>query len=119
MHARALSRLTLLVGVAAGAAACDARDSVRRLVGADASRAAVDSLIALRNEVEYLRAASAERDTLLQQVRETQDFIDSVDTGDDLITDKITVMLVPSGNASIFDLKGLLNPAAPSASPAP
>ena len=34
------------------------------------------------------------------------------------LTDKITVMLVPSGNASIFDLKGLLNPT-PSASPAP
>jgi regulator of protease activity HflC (stomatin/prohibitin superfamily) len=34
------------------------------------------------------------------------------------LTDKITVMLVPSGNASIFDLKGLLNPA-PAASPAP
>lgn len=32
------------------------------------------------------------------------------------LTDKITVMLVPSGNASIFDLKGLLNP---TASPAP
>jgi regulator of protease activity HflC (stomatin/prohibitin superfamily) len=32
------------------------------------------------------------------------------------LTDKITVMLVPSGQASIFDLKGLLNPAA---SPAP
>jgi hypothetical protein len=66
--------------VVAGVAACDARASVRRLVGADASRAAVDSLVALRNEVEYLRAASAERDTLLQQVRETQGFIDSVDT---------------------------------------
>jgi regulator of protease activity HflC (stomatin/prohibitin superfamily) len=35
------------------------------------------------------------------------------------LTDKITVMLVPSGNASIFDLKGLLNQNAPSASPAP
>jgi regulator of protease activity HflC (stomatin/prohibitin superfamily) len=35
------------------------------------------------------------------------------------LTDKITVMLVPSGNASIFDLKGLLNQAAPSPSPAP
>ncbi len=34
------------------------------------------------------------------------------------LTDKITVMLLPSGNASIFDLKGLLNPA-PSASAAP
>jgi regulator of protease activity HflC (stomatin/prohibitin superfamily) len=32
------------------------------------------------------------------------------------LTDKIQVMLVPSGQASIFDLKGLLNPAA---SPAP
>ncbi len=32
------------------------------------------------------------------------------------LTDKITVMLVPSGNASIFDLKGLLNPT-PSAAP--
>ncbi|MEP6639354.1 MAG: prohibitin family protein [Chloroflexota bacterium] len=35
------------------------------------------------------------------------------------LTDKITVMLVPSGNASIFDLKGLLNQSTPSASPAP
>jgi regulator of protease activity HflC (stomatin/prohibitin superfamily) len=35
------------------------------------------------------------------------------------LTDKIQVMLVPSGNASIFDLKGLLNQATPSASPAP
>ena len=34
------------------------------------------------------------------------------------LTDKITVMLLPSGNASIFDLKGLLN-RTPSASPAP
>ena len=34
------------------------------------------------------------------------------------LTDKITVMLVPSGNASIFDLKGLLNPT-PAASSAP
>ena len=33
------------------------------------------------------------------------------------LTDKITVMLVPSGNASIFDLKGLLNQATPAASP--
>ena len=32
------------------------------------------------------------------------------------LTDKINVMLIPSGNASIFDLKGLLNP---TASPAP
>ena len=32
------------------------------------------------------------------------------------LTDKIQVMLVPSGNASIFDLKGLLNPT-PSAAP--
>jgi prohibitin 2 len=35
------------------------------------------------------------------------------------LTDKITVMLVPSGNASIFDLKGLLNQSTPAASPAP
>lgn len=35
------------------------------------------------------------------------------------LTDKITVMLVPSGNASIFDLKGLLNQSTPSSSPAP
>lgn len=34
------------------------------------------------------------------------------------LTDKINVMLIPSGNASIFDLKGLLNPS-PTASPAP
>jgi prohibitin 2 len=34
------------------------------------------------------------------------------------LTDKIQVMLVPSGNASIFDLKGLLNPQ-PAASAAP
>jgi regulator of protease activity HflC (stomatin/prohibitin superfamily) len=34
------------------------------------------------------------------------------------LTDKISVMLVPSGNASIFDLKGLLNPT-PAASSAP
>src|SRR5258705_1324091 len=32
------------------------------------------------------------------------------------LTDKVQVMLVPSGNASIFDLKGLLNP---QSSPAP
>ncbi|AHG87924.1 hypothetical protein J421_0387 [Gemmatirosa kalamazoonensis] len=82
VYPRALTRLTTLVALAAlpAAAGCRARDTVRRLVGAEGSRAAVDSLIALRNEVEYLRAASAERDTLLQQVRETQDFIDSVDT---------------------------------------
>jgi regulator of protease activity HflC (stomatin/prohibitin superfamily) len=35
------------------------------------------------------------------------------------LTDKVTVMLVPSGNASIFDLKGLLNQPAATASPAP
>jgi regulator of protease activity HflC (stomatin/prohibitin superfamily) len=35
------------------------------------------------------------------------------------LTDKIQVMLVPSGNASIFDLKGLLNQTAPTESPAP
>jgi regulator of protease activity HflC (stomatin/prohibitin superfamily) len=35
------------------------------------------------------------------------------------LTDKIQVMLVPSGNATIFDLKGLLNQTAPTASPAP
>ena len=35
------------------------------------------------------------------------------------LADKITVMLVPSGNASIFDLKGLLGQGAASASPAP
>lgn len=34
------------------------------------------------------------------------------------LTDKIQVMLVPSGNATIFDLKGLLTPT-PSASPEP
>jgi prohibitin 2 len=35
------------------------------------------------------------------------------------LTDKITVMLVPSGNASIFDLKGLLNQGTASPSPTP
>jgi regulator of protease activity HflC (stomatin/prohibitin superfamily) len=35
------------------------------------------------------------------------------------LADKITVMLVPSGNASIFDLKGLLGPAAPTPTPTP
>ncbi len=35
------------------------------------------------------------------------------------LTDKITVMLLPSGNASIFDLKGLLDQSKPTASPAP
>jgi regulator of protease activity HflC (stomatin/prohibitin superfamily) len=35
------------------------------------------------------------------------------------LTDKIQVVLVPSGNASIFDLKGLLGQANPSPSPAP
>jgi len=35
------------------------------------------------------------------------------------LTDKITVMLLPSGNASIFDLKGLLNQNTPSPSSAP
>jgi hypothetical protein len=40
---------------------------------------APDSLAALRAEVEYLRAVSAEKDTLLLQVRETQEFIDGID----------------------------------------
>jgi hypothetical protein len=83
MHASALKRLTVLGSVAAlslAASACGARDRVRQLVTGGGSAAPVDSLVALRTEVEYLRAASAERDTLLQQVRETQDFIDSVDT---------------------------------------
>ena len=35
------------------------------------------------------------------------------------LTDKIQVMLVPSGNATIFDLKGLLNQTIPTATPAP
>jgi regulator of protease activity HflC (stomatin/prohibitin superfamily) len=35
------------------------------------------------------------------------------------LSDKIQVMLVPSGNAAIFDLKGLLNQTTPSPSPAP
>jgi len=35
------------------------------------------------------------------------------------LSDKIQVMLVPSGNAAIFDLKGLLNSTTPDASPAP
>jgi len=35
------------------------------------------------------------------------------------LADKITVMLVPSGNASIFDLKGLLGQATPTPTPAP
>src|SRR5258707_8336647 len=35
------------------------------------------------------------------------------------LTDKIQVMLVPSGNATIFGLKGLLNQTAPTASAAP
>jgi regulator of protease activity HflC (stomatin/prohibitin superfamily) len=35
------------------------------------------------------------------------------------LTDKITVMLLPSDSASIFDLKGLLDQTSPSASPAP
>ncbi len=35
------------------------------------------------------------------------------------LTDKITVMLLPSGNASIFDLKGLLNQGTASPSPTP
>ena len=35
------------------------------------------------------------------------------------LTDKIQVMLVPSGNATIFDLKGLLNQTVPTATPAP
>ena len=35
------------------------------------------------------------------------------------LTDKIQVMLVPSGNASIFDLKGLLGQSSPSPTPAP
>ena len=34
------------------------------------------------------------------------------------LTDQITVMPLPSGDASIFDLKGLLNQA-PTASPVP
>ncbi len=72
-------------GVALGAllvaaAACGARDATRRLLVGENAAATADSLARLRTEVEYLRAASAERDTLLQQVRETQDFIDSVDT---------------------------------------
>lgn len=82
-HARALTRAALVavVAVASGAslAGCG-RDAARRLVGAVGGSTRGDSLEALRAEVELLRAASAERDTLLQQVRETQDFIDSVDT---------------------------------------
>ena len=35
------------------------------------------------------------------------------------LTDKIQVMLVPSGNATIFDLKGLLNQTVPTETPAP
>jgi regulator of protease activity HflC (stomatin/prohibitin superfamily) len=35
------------------------------------------------------------------------------------LADKITVMLVPSGNASIFDLKGLLGQATPTPTPTP
>jgi hypothetical protein len=77
MHARPLTRLTLFALAVAAASGCG-RDTARRLIGGSTS-SAVDSLVALRAEVEILRAASAERDTLLQQVRETQDFIDSVD----------------------------------------
>lgn len=72
-----MTRLAAVALLVAGSAGCGARDAARRLVGSGSQ----DSLVALRAEVEYLRAASAERDTLLQQVRETQDFIDSVDNG--------------------------------------
>ena len=83
MHARTMTRgatrAVVLALAMAATAGCGARDATRRLVNGKEGEQA-DSLAALRTEVEYLRAASAERDTLLQQVRETQDFIDSVDT---------------------------------------
>jgi hypothetical protein len=80
MHARTL-RALISLGAVVLTIGCGARDAARRWVaGAGESGTQRDSLEALRTEVEYLRAASAERDTLLQQVRETQDFIDSVDT---------------------------------------
>lgn len=37
--------------------------------------------------------------------------------GQFLLSDKISVMLLPSGNGTIFDLKSLLGQAAPSPSP--
>jgi hypothetical protein len=81
MHARPLRHLTLgttlLAAAALASSGCGARDATRRWLGVAGD---ADSLDALRTEVEYLRAASAERDTLLLQVRQTQDFIDSVDT---------------------------------------
>ncbi len=86
MHARTMNRitrLTVLGTITVLATACGARDRMRRFMrGGDSTDAPIspsDSLAALRTEVEYLRAATAERDTLLQQVRETQDFIDSID----------------------------------------
>jgi len=71
----------------------------QRALGALAPGLAIspDSLQALRAEVEYLRAASAERDTLLQQVRETQDFIDSVDVDLAQLAGPDSVSVVPQG----------------------
>jgi len=61
--------------VVAACARADAGDAPAAAAGAPAP----DSLAALRAEVEYLRTVSAEKDTLLLQVRETQDFIDDID----------------------------------------
>lgn len=71
----ALVALTVLV---AGTTACEGKGFPLKRRGAGSS-GPVDSLSLLRTENEYLRAATAERDTLLLQVRETQQFIDSVD----------------------------------------
>jgi cell division protein FtsB len=73
---RATALATVVVTV--GAAACDGKGFPLKRRGAG-STGPVDSLALLRTENEYLRVASAERDTLLLQVRETQQFIDSVD----------------------------------------
>jgi cell division protein FtsB len=68
--------LAVVTSAATTLAACDSKDFPLKRRGAVS---AVDSMVLLRAENEYLRAATAERDTLLLQVRETQEFIDSID----------------------------------------
>ena len=72
--------LAALAALVASGAAC-ARDDGAAPAPPPTRAAAppVDSLAELRAEVEYLRAVSAEKDTLLLQVRETQEFIDGID----------------------------------------
>jgi hypothetical protein len=76
-RATALSALVALTSVGA---ACGREDGGGLPPTSRAQPAPkVDSLAVLRSEVDYLRAVSAEKDTLLLQVRETQQFIDGLD----------------------------------------